>query len=106
MKNLVLLAALGLVAYFDYQTFFPLYVSEDMRQSEQRAAATYPALGIQGSALEKLYARRYQQLLDRHDPLLKQSDWPEKLVEQCVRDLPEPAPAIPHVVMVASQAGH
>lgn len=50
--------------------------------SQKRAIALYPDLGVSGSPLNREFLRRYNALKASGDPLLQELDWPEKLAKQ------------------------
>lgn len=50
--------------------------------SQKRAIALYPDLGVSGSPLNREFLRRYNGLKASGDPLLQEPDWPEKLAKQ------------------------
>ncbi len=57
-------------------------------QSKARAVRAHPSLGTAGSHFNAAFVARYQQLRQKRSPRLDSSDWPERLAEECARDLP------------------
>jgi hypothetical protein len=55
----------------------------EVADSQARALAKYPALGVQGSEINARFTFRYKRMKAASDPLLNQPDWPEKLADAC-----------------------
>ncbi len=56
-------------------------------QSKREAVATYPELGVEGTAVNREYVRRYKLLRTVSPAFFEQPDWPMRLAEMLARDL-------------------
>ena len=54
--------------------------------SEKAAMRKYDSLRVRGSLEDLLYRAHAEDMRKRRDPLLKSSDWPERLADQCLQE--------------------
>lgn len=84
--------------------------------SQHRAMEKYPDLAKSGTPLNKLFISLVHQFEIEHSPRLQQPDWPERLADECAKDLviapvgppvaapPTPAPSTPKPVSAPTPA--
>ena len=56
-------------------------------QSKREAVATYPELGIAGTAVNSEYVRRYKLYRSVNPAFFDEPDWPKRLAEMLAQDL-------------------
>jgi len=56
-------------------------------QAKREAVATYPELGIAGTAVNSEYVRRYKLYLSVNPAFFDEPDWPKRLAEMLAQDL-------------------
>ena len=61
--------------------------SKREEQSKREAVATYPELGIAGTAVNSEYVRRYKLYRSVNPAFFDEPDWPKRLAEMMAQDL-------------------
>jgi hypothetical protein len=56
-------------------------------QSKREAVSLYPELGIEGTAVNREYVRRYKLYRAVNPAFFEQPDWPRRLADLLARDL-------------------
>lgn len=56
--------------------------------SQTRAVRAHPSLGVAGSHFNAAFTARYKRMVQQQDARLASPDWPERLAEECSRQLP------------------
>ena len=56
-------------------------------QAKQEAVATYPELGVAGTAVNREYVRRYKLYRSVNPSFFDEPDWPKRLAEMLAQDL-------------------